>query len=105
MRAVHHQVNAFITESDSDVDLLHGYRMAVTPVLAEKSKHDDNLESLYPGYKLIKDAIERDPKLVYKLKQTFNPSVNLFNIHLKCMCFISLFLNPHKQYSTTGTNY
>lgn len=65
-------------------------------IAAEKSKHDANSESLYPGYKLIKDAIERDPKLVYKLKQTFNPPVNLFNIHLKCMCFISLFLNPHK---------
>ena len=41
-----------------------------------KSNHDANLESLYPSYEVIKDAIESDPKLVYKLKQTFNPPVN-----------------------------
>ena len=40
------------------------------------SSHDDNVESLYPGYKLIKDVIESNPKLVYKLKQTFNSPVN-----------------------------
>ena len=45
-------------------------------IAAEKSKHDINLELLYPGYKLIKDTIERDPKLVYKLKQTFNSPAN-----------------------------
>lgn len=43
---------------------------------AEKLKHNDNLESLYPAYKLIKDGIDRDPELIYKLKHTFNPPAN-----------------------------
>ena len=51
--------------------------LLTTLVLIEiVSSHDDNMESLYPGYKLIKDTIESNPKLVYKLKQTFNSPVN-----------------------------
>lgn len=50
--------------------------LLVIGIAVVKSNHDANLESLYPSYEVIKDAIESDPKLVYKLKQTFNPPVN-----------------------------
>ena len=47
-----------------------------TGIVVAVASHNENLESLYPGYKLIKDTIESNPKLIFKLKHTFNPSVN-----------------------------
>ena len=38
---------------------------------------DDNLEYLYPIYKLIEDTIKSDQTLIFKINQAFSPAVNL----------------------------
>lgn len=40
------------------------------------SNHLDNLESLYPAYKLIEEAVKANPIAMFKIKQTFFPSTN-----------------------------
>ena len=38
---------------------------------------DDNLEYLYPIYKLIEDTVRSDQTLIFKINQAFSPAVNL----------------------------
>ena len=45
-------------------------------VTDEEPGHNEDLESLYPGYKLVKETIEKSPRQMFKLKQSFVPAMN-----------------------------
>lgn len=45
-------------------------------VTQARSDNNENLDSLYPTYKLIEDTIKNDPKLLFKIKKVFFPAMN-----------------------------